>query len=76
MNSRASGTRHGFVNLVIRSMIDGNPASHLQTGSWAAVDEGNNHLPEIWEQRRSMALLILAKMLFAWAIVTFSPNFR
>jgi hypothetical protein len=57
-------------------MIDSNPALHLQTGSWAAVDEGNNHLPEIWEQRRSMALLILAKMLFAWAIVTFSPNFR
>jgi hypothetical protein len=74
MNSRASRTRHGFVNLAIRSMIGSNPASHLQTGSWAAVDEGNYHLPAIWEQRRSMALLILAKILFAWAIVTLSPN--
>jgi hypothetical protein len=74
MNSRASSTRHGFVNLAIRSMIDSNPASHLQTGSWAGVGEGNNHLPAIWEQRRSMALLILAKILFALAIVTLSPN--
>lgn len=74
MNSRAGSTHHGFVNLAIRSMIDSNPAWHLQTGSWAAVDEGNNHLPTIWEQRRSMALLILAKILFAWAIVTVSPD--
>jgi hypothetical protein len=57
-------------------MIDSNPALHLQTGSWAAVNEGNNHMPAIWEQRRSMALLILAKILFPWAIVTLSPNFR
>jgi hypothetical protein len=74
MNSCASATRHGFVNLAIRSMIDSNPAFHLQTGSWAAVDKGNNHLPVVWGQRRSMALLILANILFAWAIVTLSPN--
>src|ERR1700746_218812 len=70
MNSRASGTRHGFVNLAIRSMIDSNPTLHLQTSSWAAVDEGNNHLLPIWQQRRSMALLILANILFAWANFT------
>jgi hypothetical protein len=74
MNARASRTRHGFVNLAIRSMIGSDPASRLQTGSWAAVDEVNNHLPAIWEQRRSMALLILVKILFAWASVTLSPN--
>ena len=74
MNSRASSTRHGFVNLAVHSMIDGSPASHLQTGSWAAVGEGNNHLPGIWQRRRSIALLILAKILSAWAIVTLSPN--
>ena len=60
MNSRASGTRHGFVNHAICSVIGSNPAFHLQTSSWAAVDKGNNHLPAIWEQRRSMALLISA----------------
>jgi hypothetical protein len=70
MNSRASGTRHGFINLAIRSTIDSNPALHLQTSSWAAVDEGNNHLPAIWQRRRSMALLILANILFAWANFT------
>jgi len=45
MDSRASGTRHGFVNLTICGVIDSNPALHLQTSSWAAVDEGNNHCP-------------------------------
>ena len=67
MNSRANGTRHGFVNLAICIVISSNPALHLQTCLWAAVNEGNNHLPTIWEQRRSMALLISANLLFAWA---------
>ena len=67
MNSRASGTRHGFVNLAICSVIDNNPALHLQTSSWAAIGEGNIHLPAIWEQRRSMVLLISANTLFACA---------
>jgi hypothetical protein len=70
MNSRASGTRHGFVNLAISSVIGSNPAPHLQTSLWAAVNEGNNHLPTIWERRRSMALLISANLLFAWANFT------
>jgi hypothetical protein len=70
MNSRASGTRHGFVNLAICGVIGSNPALHLQTSSWAAVDEDNSHLPAIWEQRRSMALLISANVLFAGANFT------
>jgi hypothetical protein len=70
MNSPASGTRHGFVSLAICGAIGSNPALHLQTSSWATVDEGNNHLPAIWEQRRSMALLILANILFAGANFT------
>jgi hypothetical protein len=45
MNSPASGTRHGFVSLAICGAIGSNPALHLQTSSWTAVDEGNNHLP-------------------------------
>jgi hypothetical protein len=67
MNLRASGARHGFVNLAICRVIGNNPALHLQTSSWAAVGEGNIHSPAIWEQRRSMVLLIWANTLFACA---------
>jgi hypothetical protein len=67
MNLRASGTRHGFVNLATCSVIGNNSALHLQTSSWAAVGEGNIHLPAIWEQRRSIVLLISANALFACA---------
>jgi hypothetical protein len=67
MNLRASGARHGFVNLAICRVIGNNPALDLQTSSWAAVGEGNIHLPAIWQQRRSMVLLISANTLFACA---------
>ena len=67
MNFRASGTRHGRVNLAICRVIDNNPALNLKTSSWAAVSEGNIHLPAILEQRRSMVLLISANTLFACA---------
>jgi hypothetical protein len=43
MYSRASGTRHGFVNLAICSVIGSNPALYLQTSLWAAVGEGDDH---------------------------------
>jgi len=62
MNSPASGTRHGFVNLAICYVISNSPL-RLQTSSWATIDEDNGHLPAIWEQRRSMALLISADIL-------------
>jgi hypothetical protein len=67
MNLRASVARHGFVNLAICRVIGNNPALHLQTSSWAAVGEGNIHLPAIMEQRRSMVLPISANTLFACA---------
>jgi hypothetical protein len=67
MNLRASGTRHGFVNLAICSVIRNNPALHLKTSSWAAVGEGNIHLPAIMEQCRSVVLPISANTLFACA---------
>jgi hypothetical protein len=67
MNLRASGTSHGFIDLAICSVIGNNPALHLQTSPWAAVGEGNIHLPAIMEQRRSMILPISANTLFACA---------
>ena len=67
MNSPASGTRHGFVNLAICWMIGSDPALHLQTSSWAAVGEGKNHLPAIWQTAPLGALLISANRLFTWA---------
>ena len=67
MNLRASGTRHGFVNLAICRVIGDNPALHLKTSSWAAVGEGNIHLSAIMERRRSMVLPISANTLFACA---------
>src|SRR5262245_10112486 len=67
MNSPAIGTRHWFVNFAICFVIGSNPALHLQTSSWATVDEGNNHVPAIWEAAPLDALLISANVLFACA---------
>jgi len=49
MNSSASSACHRFVNLAICRVIGSDPALHLQTSSWATVDEANSHLPVIWE---------------------------
>jgi len=70
MNSPASGTRHGFVNLTICWAIGSDPALHLQTSSWAAVYECKNHLPAIWQTVPLDALLISANRLFAGATFT------
>ena len=48
-------------------MIGSDPALHLQTSSWAAVGEGKNHLPAIWQTAPVDALLNSANRLFAWA---------
>jgi hypothetical protein len=39
----------------------------LETSTWAAVGEGKNHLPAIWQTAPLDALLISANKLFAWA---------